>query len=203
MLAPQLHCVFADHEIVISYSVDLVVFSSLLHLSSVADGWFKQSDRHRQQTEGSVWKITSWKEYLGCLSLDNVFFIYFKLLVVLAWDDTTNSISGTVNVTCFSHKNKYVVCQRHVLHYILYCTLCLIHLITAISCINTHFLCVHFWEIFTSLQRWFSVFWPLAGNFAHLICVWRDFAFFDSSVYRERFWDQGLTMNQYTPGPLK
>lgn len=31
--------------------------SSLLHLVSRADGWFKQSDRHRQLTEGSVWKI--------------------------------------------------------------------------------------------------------------------------------------------------
>lgn len=31
--------------------------SSLLRLVSRADGWFKQSDRHRQLTEGSVWKI--------------------------------------------------------------------------------------------------------------------------------------------------
>lgn len=61
-------------------SLDLVVFPSLVCRPPVADGWFKQSDAHRQQTEGSVWKIASRNEYLCGLSLDRVAYLLIFIL---------------------------------------------------------------------------------------------------------------------------
>lgn len=70
-------------------SLDLADFFSLLLLQSAADGRFKRSDSHRQQTEGSVWKITSWDKFLRGSASHNVSFMNFNLEIVLAWHDCT------------------------------------------------------------------------------------------------------------------
>lgn len=54
----------------------LLVF---LFLQLVAGGWFKPSNRHRQQTEGFVWKITFQRVVL----LHNVSFMRFSLQIAL------------------------------------------------------------------------------------------------------------------------
>lgn len=83
-------------------SPDLVVFPSLVCRPPVADGWFKQSDAHRQQTEGSVWKIASWNKYL-CIVRRCSLFINFYLEKVLAWIDNMESTDGEVNVNVTKH----------------------------------------------------------------------------------------------------
>lgn len=43
------------------------------HLVSIADGWIKQSDRNKQQTEGAFWKITCQNEAIigtQCIELE-------------------------------------------------------------------------------------------------------------------------------------